>query len=190
MAKTKLFKGDLRKVNPRTGKATPEYAAYDHMKQRCSNPNDAKYPLYGARGIKICARWLGPDGFDNFFKDMGRRPGRGYSLDRRDNDGDYTPENCRWTTATVQSRNQGLRKDNTSGYRGVSFSNEKQKWRATICIDRKCYFIGAYNTPEEAAEARKLVEDEFWKDGARMPTRYDMDMLLKSNAVGQFKKAA
>lgn len=68
------------------------------------------YSAYGGRGIKICDRWLGEDGFINFYKDMGKRPvdrnGKAYQIDRIDTDGDYTPENCRWVTASANSKNR------------------------------------------------------------------------------------
>lgn len=54
----------------------------------------------------MCDRWLGPDGFVNFFKDMGPRPGKEYSLDRINNDGDYEPKNCRWTDVKTQNNNR------------------------------------------------------------------------------------
>lgn len=77
------------------------------MKQRCLNPKDAGYRYYGGRGIRVCPQWL--DSFEQFHKDMGYPPGPEYSLDREDNDGDYTPDNCRWATATEQLENSRAR---------------------------------------------------------------------------------
>lgn len=85
-------------------RATPEYSAWQSMKQRCSNPNDIEYRNYGGRGIAVCERWLGS--FENFLADMGNRPSPQHSMDRVDVDGNYTPENCRWADTKTQAFNR------------------------------------------------------------------------------------
>jgi predicted DNA-binding protein (UPF0251 family) len=77
------------------------------MLSRCENSKHKYYKSYGGRGIKVCERW---HNFSNFVSDMGDRPfsasARGYSLERKNNDGDYEPSNCKWGTQTEQARNR------------------------------------------------------------------------------------
>lgn len=84
------------------GKTTRTYRSWMHIIQRCTNPNNEYYYLYGGRGIKICRRWMK---FENFLEDMGESPGFGYSIDRINNNQGYYKENCRWTTPKEQQRN-------------------------------------------------------------------------------------
>lgn len=94
---------NLRHGEGSNGKETPEYRAWTAMLSRCNNSNHRMYPDYGGRGIKVCARW---SLYENFLADMGRRPSDKHSLDRSNNEGGYSPENCRWATAIQQNNNQ------------------------------------------------------------------------------------
>lgn len=82
---------------------TPEYGAWTHMIDRCTNPKSQQYNRYGGRGISVCPEWRT---FDGFFADMGRRPSPLHSLEREDNDGNYESSNCRWATRQEQNRNR------------------------------------------------------------------------------------
>lgn len=102
--------GCILKTNPGarrhghwTGRrATSEHGTWNAMLQRCSNPKAEHYDRYGGRGITVCERWLV---FENFLADMGMRPSASHSIDRRNNDGNYEPDNCHWATKKQQMRN-------------------------------------------------------------------------------------
>jgi len=83
-----------------------EYNTWTQIKARCRNPRHKQYGNYGGRGIRVCDRWLGSQGFLHFFADMGCRPSSHHSIDRIDNDGPYAPENCHWTDDKAQARNK------------------------------------------------------------------------------------
>lgn len=94
----------LRHGGAINGMHTPIYKTWCHLRDRCFNKNNKSYPNYGGRGITVCERWLGRDGFIHFAKDMGPRP-VGTTIDRKNNDGNYEPSNCRWATKVQQMNN-------------------------------------------------------------------------------------
>lgn len=85
------------------GKVTPELNIWMGMRGRCNNKAHPAYQRYGGRGITVCERW---DDFSAFLEDMGPRPGCEYSLERKDNDRGYEPDNCVWATRGQQCRNR------------------------------------------------------------------------------------
>lgn len=86
-------------------KPSSEYVCWLAMKTRCYNLKCNAYSFYGGRGIRVCDRWL--ESFDNFIADMGLKPDPSYSLDRKDCNGDYEPNNCQWATVAEQACNTG-----------------------------------------------------------------------------------
>lgn len=106
---------------------TRTYHTWESMIDRCNNPNNDRFKDYGGRGIRICERWLM---FENFLKDMGVRPIR-KTLNRINNNGNYEPENCCWSTAKEQSRNSRLNKI-------IKFNNESKcvaEWAEILGIN-------------------------------------------------------
>lgn len=137
-------------------KDNPEYSSWAHMKYRCYNKNCKQYKDYGGRGIKVCDRWL--DSFQNFFKDMGRRPEGNYSLERVDNNKGYSPDNCVWADRITQRNNQRKRKNSTTGIEGV-YGNEY----GTFVARYRQKHLGSFKTIDEAIEAREKAIKRRWE---------------------------
>lgn len=109
--------GCMRKTHGLT--ATPLHKVWASMRERCNNPKAKSYRYYGARGIKVCKRW---DSFEHFMADMGPRP-KGASVERKDNDLGYSPDNCRWATDYEQAQNTSRTRKLTAGGRTMTISN-------------------------------------------------------------------
>lgn len=131
------------------GKPSKTYIKWQGMKTRCCNPNNSKFKYYGARGIKVCDRWL--DSFENFLADMGECP-ENMTIDRIDNNGDYEPGNCRWVTLTEQSRNRSNVKQFTINGKtqclnqwikevGMTFNKARRRLSQGLTIEETLGFI-------------------------------------------------
>jgi len=130
-----------------------EYRSWSAAKNRCRNPNHHAYTKYGGRGITFNPVW---DDFSVFLKDMGIRP-PDTTLDRKDNDGNYTPGNCRWATQSEQVMNQRKQLGCSSLYVGVyeMFNTSDKKFRSYLKVKGKEVNLGMYRTALEAAEIRE-----------------------------------
>lgn len=123
------------------------YSRWAAMKNRCKPTSKQGKKNYFDRGIGYCKEW---EKFESFYADMGDC--NGLEIDRIDNDKGYSKENCRWTTHTVQIRNQRKRKS-FSQYRGVHKNLNGKRWISKIVIKGKLNYLGTFDTQEEAALA-------------------------------------
>jgi hypothetical protein len=132
----------------------PEYKVWQGVIQRCTNNNRDRADRYVRRGITVCDRWL--HSFSDFLEDMGPRPSDKHTIERVNNNKEYSPENCVWASRFVQVHNQEIRAVNTSGVSGVSAA--KGKWAAYVKIWYVKVSLGTFDTIEEAAAARQQAE--------------------------------
>lgn len=153
---------------------TPVYGVWRGLLDRTTNPNSHKAKSYSERGIGVSEDWLV---FENFFRDMGHPP-CGMTLDRKNNDGNYCKENCRWATYKEQARNTAR-----VGAKQKGVNRRDLSWRATIGVDGKLIQLGTYKTYEQAVAARLKAERDYWEpapvvvylpaQAAPMPARAD-----------------
>lgn len=128
------------------------YKLWTGMKNRVFNIKNESYNNYGGRGITICDEWK--NDVKSFYDwAMSNGYSEELSLDRIDSDKGYSPENCRWTTPTIQCRNQRMQKNNTSGFRGVSYNKNQGKFISGITINKKGIHLGYFQTAVEGAIA-------------------------------------
>ena len=129
------------------------YKTWNGMMRRCVNVNSKQYNYYGGRGITVCEEWLDVRNFVAWC-DLTHPNIEGLSLDRIDNDKGYSPDNCRWADKVTQQLNQRKRKDNTSGFVGVSWHKGNNNWMAKIMVNKVDINLGYFDSKEEAVLAR------------------------------------
>ena len=131
-------------------KGTRLYKIWTEVRQRCHNPRHIAFKRYGGRGIKVWRGW------NNFVTFRNWAIANGYSdqltIDRKNNDRDYCPNNCRWSTPAQQCQNRRKKPNTTSRFVGVT--RMRQSWRATICADGKRHYLGHFPTEVQAAKVR------------------------------------
>ncbi len=123
-------------------------------RDRCRNKNNKNYSHYGKRGIKFSTMWDEYLVFKSWSLDNGYI--EGLTIDRKNNDGNYEPSNCRWVTMKVQSLNRRRKHNSTSKYEGVSWKSANKKWVAQY----KKKYIGIFTKEEDAAKAVQEWKDE------------------------------
>ena len=153
LAKERFTKHDMS--------GSSEYKIWAGMKARCYNKSNASFQHYGGRGITVCDSWL--NSFEAFFDDMGNRPTSNHSIDRINNNGNYEPGNCRWTTQFIQCINTRRRRKNSSGLRGVFWNKEAEKWVSQISVNKKRVYVGASESLFEIACLRFSAENKLWQ---------------------------
>ena len=136
------------------------YRIWADMKSRCYYEKNNHYDTYGGRGITVCDEWK-----NDFVLFRNWALANGYSdeltLDRKDNNIGYTPDNCRWVTRAAQAHNLRAGSRSKCGVAGID-QLPNGKFRATITVNYKKLHIGVYDLLEDAANARRNAEREYW----------------------------
>lgn len=126
---------------------SPEYQVWADFKYRCNNPNHRYYNDYGGRGITYHFLW---ENFENFYKDMGKRPSSKHSLDRINNELGYCKDNCKWATLKEQLLNRRPYRTKKGLLPGVRKLKNRHNYQSAITMNKKIVYLGTFSTEQEA----------------------------------------
>ena len=136
----------------------PIYICWSNMVQRCTNVKNSHYEYYMKRGITVCAEWLN---FSRFMSDMLDGYSDNMQIDRIDNNGNYCKENCRWVTRNINQANKRYLNKKSSLPRGVTH-HSKNRYKASIVIGKKRYYISLHSEISSAEKAFNTVHMEWY----------------------------
>lgn len=165
-----LHNESTAKINYSHGMSyTKEHKTWCGIKGRCNNKSNLKYPIYGARGIKVCERW--ENDFMEFYADMGCAPTALHSIDRIDVNGDYEPLNCRWATPKQQANN--TRQNRVVAVNGIS--KTAKQWSEYLNVEYKYFWRVLKNNDYNL---KNTIEWLNIKNRIELPTDLKVGMLM------------
>jgi hypothetical protein len=140
-------------------RGSPLYEVWGGIKNRCRNISNIGYDNYGGRGISMCQEWS--EDFKKFYDwAMSNGYKKGLQIDRIDNDSDYEPDNCRFTSRFINMSNtREIQKNNTTGFRGVFKYGSTGKFYSKIHLEGVAKNLGVFKTPEEASSAYQIARE-------------------------------
>lgn len=171
----------------RKGAVTPEFRVWATMLSRCYSESNRKFHRYGGRGIGVCERWR--DDFAAFLADMGSRPSPRHSLDRIDNDADYSPTNCRWATQRQQQNNRANNRMVVCNGRRMSFADAARELGVSVntLYSRRRKGLSPQEAVDLGAQSYRRGREPLPRGGSLMPPPPEDDGALEAALVASLE---